>query len=89
MSMSDIAGQDIHAHGNKIPKIIAHVRDFLQTIKGEHLPGGARITADFVKFQKAKPKICKSLDLNLKQLTFSDNTHVIAEWISEQRGVTV
>jgi hypothetical protein len=89
MSMSDIAGQDIHAHGDKIPRIIAHVRDFLQTMKGERLPGGAKITADFKKFQKAKIKLCQSHDLDPKKLTFIDLNFAIGEWIIEDRGVIV
>lgn len=89
MFMSDIAGQDIHAHEQTLAKLIAHVRDFLQPISGERLPGGAKISADFEKFQKAKIKLCRSRDLDWKQLTFGDHTHVIGEWIIEQRGVIV
>jgi hypothetical protein len=81
--MSDIAGQDIHAHSLDIPKVVTHVRDFLQTI-GDHVPGGAKIAKDFEKFQKGKRAICKRLDLDWKNLTFRDQTYVIAEWLSEQ-----
>lgn len=81
--MSDISGQDIHSHSMDVPQIITHVRDFLRTI-GDHVPGGARISADFEKYQKDKIMICRRLDLDWKNLTFHDQTYVIAKWISEQ-----
>jgi hypothetical protein len=87
--ISDIAGQDIHAHEQTVRKIIVHVRDFLQPVSGKRLPGGGRIATDFGNFERAKTKLCKDRDLKWKELTFGDHTHVIAEWISEQRGVTV
>jgi hypothetical protein len=81
--ISDISGQDIHSHSLNIPEIITHVRDFLRTI-GDHVPGGARISADFERFQKEKIKICERLDLDWKKLTFHDLKFVIAEWISQR-----
>jgi hypothetical protein len=81
--ISDISGHDIHSHELDIPKLITHVRDFLRTI-GDHVSGGARICEDFEKFQKDKIEICKHLDLDWKNLTFHDQTFVIAQWISRQ-----
>ncbi len=83
--ISDIAGQDIHSHNMDVQSLIRQVRDFLRTV-GDHVPGGARIAADYLAFQKAKPKICKKLDLDASILTFHDLTFVVAEWIVEQAG---
>lgn len=80
--ISDIAGQDIHSHNMAVPSLVRQVRDFLRTI-GPHVPGGARIAADYEKFQKDKVRICKRLDLDKTDLTFHDLTFVIAEWIVE------
>jgi hypothetical protein len=81
--ISDIAGQDIHSHSLRVSMLITHVRDFLRTI-GEHVPGGARISSDFKRFEDEKAEICRRLDLDWKKLTFHDLRFVIAEWVSQR-----
>lgn len=81
--ISDIAGQDIHAHASRVSTMIGHVRDFLRTAAEAHLPGGAMINSDFIRFQKDKIILCKRLDLDPRTLTFHDLRFVIAEWTSQ------
>jgi len=79
--ISDISGQDIHAHGNRIESLIHEVRDFLRT-SGSHISGGKKIYDEYLRFEKSKPAICGSLELSPEQLTYKDLTHVIAQWLA-------
>ena len=78
--ISDIAGQDIHSHDNKVDVLIARVRNFLRTIS-DILPGPASIYSDFRKFEAAKPRICKDLDLRPAELLFPDFTYIVAYYL--------
>jgi hypothetical protein len=77
--ISDIAGQDIHAHGNRIETLIHEVRDFLRT-SGSHISGGKQVHEDYLLFERDKPVICNSLKLSPEKLTYKDLTYVIAHW---------
>jgi hypothetical protein len=79
--ISDISGQDIHAHSNRIGPLIHEVRDFLRT-SGSHISGGQVVHNEYLRFERDKPKICRSLELSPAQLTFKDLTHVIAQWLA-------
>jgi hypothetical protein len=46
-SLSDIAGQDVVAHGNRYETVIAKVRDFFRIEAGLNLSGPARIKAEY------------------------------------------
>lgn len=78
--ISDIAGQDIHAHGNSIETLIHEVRNFLRT-SGSHIPGGKQVHNDYLLFEQEKPALCHLLKLSPEKLPFKDLTHVIAQWI--------
>ncbi len=78
--ISDISGQDIHAHGNRIERLIHEVRDFLRT-SGSHISGGRKIHEEYLQFEKSKRVICKSLELSPEKLTYKDLTHVISQWL--------
>ena len=78
--IADISGQDIHAHGLNVEKLVSEVRDFLRTT-GPHLPGGAKIYKEYLRFERDKLALCKTLALDPKKLTFKDLTHVIVKWI--------
>lgn len=82
--ISDIAGQDIHAHSRDVSRLIVQVRDFLRTIGG-HVPGGARIVSDYNQFIRERPRLCRALDLRWSELTFVDLRFVIAEWSTTGR----
>ncbi len=80
--LSDIAGQDIEAHGNDTGRLITKVRDFLRThSEGRRLPGGAVIKRDFARFEARKPAICAALDLEPDELTFVDLAYLVAYYL--------
>jgi hypothetical protein len=81
--VSDIAGQDIRAHGGDPETSIRLVRDFLATHcrPGVILPGGPRVVKRFRAFQSGLPQICAALDLDPSDLTFRDLTNLIVGWL--------
>lgn len=85
--MSDIAGQDIEAHGNDIATLIAKVRSFLNsTLRGAPLPSGAAVKADYDAFSAALPEICQRLAVDAAALDYKDFAWIAADWVSVGDG---
>ncbi|WP_316399215.1 hypothetical protein [Bradyrhizobium sp. 33ap4] len=83
--ISDIAGQDIKSHDGDAKSVIAQVRDFLRTESDQKaLPGGTVIAMEYAEFEKQKRKICKELELDPLELTFTDQAFIIAYWIKQK-----
>ena len=86
--ISDIAGQDIRAHGGDHRRLITAIRDWLRaTSRRATLPGGAEIFARFKRFQAALPGICRRLRLRVDEITFLDLLAAIATWLDQRRAV--
>jgi hypothetical protein len=84
--ISDIAGQDISAHGGKDSRLVTAIRDWLRTAsRRTTLPGGGEIFRRFGEFQAALPAICRRLRLTVDEMTFLDLLAAIATWL-DQRG---
>jgi len=86
MFCSDIAGQDIRAHGNDGPRTIGLVRDWLRTSRKTaaiNIPGGPRITERYVQFRAQLPKMCKAAKLEVGSLIFLDYRTLVAAWLEE------
>jgi hypothetical protein len=84
--ISDIAGQDIRAHGGDHRRLITAIRDWLRaTSRRATLPGGGEIFARFRQFQSGLPDICRRLRLDVDEITFLDLLAAIAMWLDERR----
>jgi hypothetical protein len=82
--ISDIAGQDIRAHGRSPATMIQQVRDFLltQCSEGVALPGGAKIVERYSEFRDDLPTMCARGHLPPPDaLTFRDLTTFIVAWL--------
>lgn len=79
--ISDIAGQDIRAHGNDIRKLTNIIRDWLRTHSLESIPSGSTIWKRYRAFKRDQPLLCKELGLNTKELIYNDLVHLISEWL--------
>ena len=81
--ISDIAGQDIKAHDNNVGLAIHAVRDWLTTEQTgiRPLPGGARMAIRFEEFMASVPAICEESERRFEELTFSELSDVIGEWL--------
>jgi hypothetical protein len=81
--VSDIAGQDIRAHGGRTDETIKHVRNFLATHRdsGVILPGGDKVSQRYADFRAELGTTCADLHLNPAELTFRDLTTLIVGWL--------
>jgi hypothetical protein len=83
--ISDIAGQDIAAHGDSTEKCIKIVRKWLNDASGRTtLPGGKVIYKRFLLFKQELPEICKELEIEVDELSFNDFAQFASEWLKEQ-----
>ncbi len=84
--ISDIAGQDIHAHGNDVKTAIGELRTWLATAsKRTKLPGGKDIFERYKRFQSDLPALCEELKLEPDEVTFKDLRQIMAAWLKQNR----
>ena len=79
--VSDLAGQDIHAHQNDPVEAISAVTGWLRTQSRRAMPGGKRVADEFARFQSELPATLEALDLAPDEATFIDfvsiaSTHI-------------
>lgn len=70
--ISDIAGQDIKAHGQSPERIIKGIRDWLRPHSPHPLPGGQHFADLFAAFQAVLPNLCHRQNLVRDELEFVD-----------------
>jgi hypothetical protein len=83
---SDIAGQDVRAHGGKPNVAIEIVRNWLSTTpaaEGIVIPSGSVIAKRYKTYRAALPSWCEKLQLNPRRLTFGDDVALIVAWLRE------
>ena len=80
--LSDIAGQDIFAHGDEANVIAGHVRDFLNHADAAPLPGVGLIMANYGTFAGALPKLKAQLGLD-DRLSYPDFVWVASDFVSQ------
>lgn len=77
--ISDISGQDIHAHDGDPDRAIVEVRNWLQAgSKRKGLAGGNEIIRHYHRFRTDLPSICKDL-------TFIDLSAAAVIWLQTNR----
>jgi hypothetical protein len=80
--ISDIAGQDIHAHGGAPEGAIAEARNWLVTAsRRKRLPGGMKVIQRYRKFRDDLPALCASLHREPSRLTFVDLSEMVGIWM--------
>ena len=81
--ISDIAGQDIHAHEGKIARLIEEIASWLRDqARAPQVPGGRAIAAEFERFRVDLPEVAASKRLERDELTFKDLYAIAAKWIA-------
>jgi hypothetical protein len=82
--ISDISGQDIHAHGGDVTILIVDLASWLRDqSRRPNVPGGRVIAAEFATFQQALPEICAKRQLVQEELTFGDYADMVAQYVAE------
>lgn len=80
--MSDIAGQDIHAHGGSPKTAIAEVANWLRShTEASNVPGGVRIAAEYDAFQSELPALLESMHFDATDVTFKDFRAIISRYV--------
>lgn len=79
--MSDISGQDIKSY-HSIVTIIKRVRDWLSNKATATLPSAKFIHADYNRFLRDLPKLCKANKWIKEELTYKELTSLAMNWIS-------
>jgi len=81
--ISDIAGQDIIAHGGEPEIAIIAVRNWLNdaTSRTVKIPGGRAIARRYAIFRAELPATCSRLQLSVEDLTFNDYVLQVEEWL--------
>lgn len=81
--ISDIAGQDIHAHQGSEEKLIEELAAWLRDqSRDPHVPGGRAIAAEYLIFKAMLPSICKARHLAPEELTFGDFNAIVVTYIT-------
>ncbi len=82
--MSDIAGQDIHAHGGRPDRLIEALAGWLRRQGHDsRVPGGRQIAADYQEFRRLLPTFCDARRLHPDELTFGDDTTLMSEYVAK------
>jgi hypothetical protein len=79
--ISDISGQDIKSYNNSIPLIIKRIRDWLSNKTVMALPSAKFIHAEYDKFLKDLPGLCKKQKWYQDELTYWELTGLVQTWI--------
>lgn len=80
---SDIAGQDIRAHGNDVSQVLTAVRNWLQTNvrSPRKLPGPSILMTRYVEFRRQLPIMCQHEKLRVSELTFLEYQKFVIAWL--------
>lgn len=80
---SDIAGQDVRAHHNRLDEAVKSVRNWLSSHLTERIqvPGHTKIFARYLGFRRELPAICAQLQLEPAELIFSEYTTLVVGWL--------
>ena len=86
--ISDIAGQDIAAHGADFEQAIKAVRDWLAVSKAGTIPapGKAAIGKRYRRFMADLPAICSATERDVDELTFTEYADIASTWLQTELG---
>lgn len=88
---SDIAGQDVKAHGNDTKKAISVIHAWLKRqVPTVFLPSAGVISKRYEDFQQDLPVACKDLNWSPQELDFLDLRRAIELWLKKvpAKGLT-
>lgn len=85
--ISDIAGQDIKAHGNDPTRLIGAVRDWLNAAlpASSLLPGTKALNKLYHRFVTDVPQLLAKLHLHESEVSFVDWQRIVEQWLEGSR----
>lgn len=85
--ISDIGGQDIHAHEGQVRKLIAELSAWLRGLPGgEHPGGGEAILREYSAFEALLPALCGQRDMTVDEIQFSDFNLFVTEYVASLKS---
>jgi hypothetical protein len=81
--ISDIAGQEIYAHGGCEERVIGIIREWLVNAKPSIIPKSDKIYERYRSFHRVLPTICRIADWDIRRIPFVGYSYVVAEWLSK------
>ena len=88
--ISDISGQDIHAHGGSVDTLITELAAWLRQLPGGAHPGGGQaILREYAAFQEIIPILAAGKNMTSAELTFSDFNLLAVEYVACLQSETV
>jgi len=82
--ISDLAGQDIHAHDGNPAHAIEAVVTWLRTqSRLKSVPGGRRVAEEFADFQQVLPSVLAERRLHVEEMTFGDFSDIVSAYLTE------
>jgi hypothetical protein len=80
--MSDVAGQDIHAHsGNPRAAIVEVVNWLRASSEMPNIPGGTRAAEEYTVFRQLLPALLQGAGLDLSDVTFRDYRAIVSRYV--------
>lgn len=80
--MSDIAGQDIHAHDGNPAAAIVEVVNWLRLASDvPNIPGGTRVAEEYLAFQQLLPTLLGAAGLGAADVTFKDYRAIVSRYV--------
>jgi hypothetical protein len=84
--ISDIGGQDIHAHESDIPRVIAELAAWLRHLPGGLQAGGGQaILREYQAFSALLPILSAERDMTPDELLFADFNLMATEYVASLR----
>lgn len=83
--ISDIAGQDIHAHKGEPGKALVLTRNWLATVSKRELPGPTELERLYEAFRAVLPAILARLSLRQEDVQFVEYVKVAMEWLRDRQ----
>lgn len=82
--LSDIAGQDTHAHDGEVTNLIPTIRNWLsiEATGGVHR-GSATIARLYAQFKKRMPGLCREAGIRRRDLSYLDLVQLMRTWLTE------
>ncbi len=86
--ISDISGQDVHAHENETKRVVTIVRNWIRNASRRvTIPGGDVIYRRYLTFKNDLPESCEECKLNIDELIFNDYILMVTEWLNAQESI--
>lgn len=84
--ISDIGGQDIHAHGCDVPKLVTELSAWLRHLPGGiHAGGGKAVLREYKTFELLLPALCGEKAMTPDELLFADYNLLVTEFVASLR----